>query len=248
MKNLVPKILLKAIEDQIDDSQLDQCTKEVLAKLKNLANVDIANIFKKFGVPKNGTYNIRIILGTPTSSGVLAETKLDGSKNNYVITIRDTYLNGTNNNNRPPTDLAIATVLIHELIHAHFMALYDDYKNNGDICALDNYDCLFMKYAANNYEDITDPHHTQMFESYLGVMAGTLQEFQTGSPIHTEATQLYQDLAISTLRDTQLFKDRYPNDYNAPNFAERQRIGHRRLAEDNKMTAATYVPKGKPCN
>ena len=242
------EVTAQDIVDRIDDSKLPPCLVKIISQLKNLSESNIADIFEKFGIPKDGVYNIRIILGTPEDPNAVADTKLDGSKNNYVITIRETYINGTNNNNRPPTTLAIASVLVHELIHAHFMSLYDDYKNNGDVCALDNYDCLFMKYAANNYVGTTDPHHTQMFESYLDVMANALQGFHTNVPVKTEASQLYQDLAISTLQGTQLFEDKYPNDYNAPNYEERKRIAHTRLAEDNNTTLGIQEPQGKPCN
>jgi hypothetical protein len=37
------------------------------------------------------------------------------------------FINGTSNNLNHPTDLSIALLLIHELIHAHFFALYDDF-------------------------------------------------------------------------------------------------------------------------
>jgi len=52
------------IEKQIDDTELDPCTKEVVNKLKNLTQNDIANMFEKFGVPLNGTYTLKIVIGT----------------------------------------------------------------------------------------------------------------------------------------------------------------------------------------
>jgi hypothetical protein len=248
------KINAAIIEKQIDDTQLDQCTKAVLDKLKNLTQNDIASIFEKFGVPVNGTYTLKIVIGTPDKSNAIADTR-QVSKNNYLITIRETYLKGTENNQRPPTDLAIATVVIHELIHAHFMALFDDFHNNGNICAYDNYDCLFMKYVSKNFEGTTDPQHSQMLENYIDVMADALQEFQTGIPVSNtgKADLFYHDLALSTMGGTQFFKDLYPLDYNAPTYEERRRITNRRDAEDNNKIIddaenGIYIPKGKPCN
>jgi hypothetical protein len=248
------KINAAIIEKQIDDTQLHQCTKAVLDKLKNLTQNDIASIFEKFGVPVNGTYTLKIVIGTPDKSNAIADTR-QVSKNNYLITIRETYLKGTENNQRPPTDLAIATVVIHELIHAHFMALFDDFHNNGNICAYDNYDCLFMKYVSKNFEGTTDPQHSQMLENYIDVMADALQEFQTGIPVSNtgKADLFYHDLALSTMGGIQFFKDLYPLDYNAPTYEERRRITNRRDAEDNNKIIddaenGIYIPKGKPCN
>lgn len=103
--------------------------------------------------------------------------------------------------------------------------------------------------------DSFSPQHTQMFNSYLDVMANTLQEFQTGIPVPKDgkAEQFYHDLSLSTLQETQIFKELYPNEYNAPNYAETSRILNNRLAEDfNKIIPngekGNYTPKGKPCN
>jgi hypothetical protein len=223
--------------------------------LKNLTQSDIANILKKFGSPVSGVYDLRIIPGTPTNPSATADTKNDGGKNKYLITIRDTYLKGTDNNLRPPTTLAIAAVVVHELIHAHFRALFDDYKNNGDPHAYDNYDCLFMEYVSKNFEGPDDGQHAQMFENYIDVMANTLQEFQTGNPVPEggKAEPFYHDLSLSTLWGTETFAKIYPNEYNAPNYAERSRILNNRLAEDGNKTIpngqkGNYIPKGTPCN
>ena len=241
------------IEEQIDDTLLDPCTKAILEKLKNLKQNDIAGILAKFGVPVNGTYTLKIVIGTPDKPVAIADTR-QVSKNNYLITIRETYLKGTENDLRPPTDLAIAAIVIHEIIHAHFFALYDDFRNNGNICAYDNYDCLFMKYVTDNFEGTTDPHHSQMFENYLDVMANALQEFQTGIPVpNTEKAALfYHDLALSTMAGTRIFEDRYPLGYNSPTYEERKRITYNREAEDDNKTIddaenGKYIPKGKPC-
>jgi hypothetical protein len=243
------------IEEKIDDTKLDPCPKAVLDKLKILTQKDITGILKKFGNPANTIYDLRIIAGTTSSTSANADTKNDGGVNKYLITISDTYLKGTFNDNRPPTDLAIAAVMVHELIHAHFRALFDDYKNNGDKHAYDNYDCLFMQYVSENFEGTDDGQHAQMFENYLDVMANTLQEFQTGVPVPEggKAESFYHDLALSTLQETKTFIKIYPNEYNAPNYAETRRILNNRRAEDqNKIIPdgqnGNFIPKGKACN
>ncbi len=229
--------IAQAIEDQIDDSQLDPCTKGVLDKLKNLTQNDIAKIFEKFGVPVNGTYNIQMVLGTPIANDALADTKTV-SKNNYIITIRDTYIQGTYNNQNPPTDLAVAAVIIHELIHAHFLGLFDDYHNNGDTCAYDNYNCLYEKYVTKNFTGDTDAQHTQMFKSYIDIMSSALQEFHPGL-----SSQYYNDLAMSTMYGLKYFDNKYPI-----GSIERTRIENTRLAEDRNTPKGTATPKGTPCN
>jgi hypothetical protein len=229
--------IAQAIEDQIDDSQLDPCTKGVLDKIKNLTQNDIAKIFEKFGVPVNGTYNIQMVLGTPIANDALADTKTV-IKNNYIITIRDTYIQGTYNNQTPPTDLAVAAVIIHELIHAHFLGLFDDYHNNGDTCAYDNYNCLYEKYVTKNFTGDTDAQHTQMFKSYIDIMSSALQEFHPGL-----SSQYYNDLAMSTMYGLKYFDDKYPI-----GSIERTRIENNRLAEDRNTPKGTATPKGTPCN
>ncbi|MCZ8228997.1 hypothetical protein [Flavobacterium sp.] len=229
--------LAKKIVDSIDVSQLDPCTKEVFEKLKTLTNSDIASIFEKFGVPVNGTYNIKIVLGTPQKPTALADTKSAG-KNNYIITIRDTYIKGTENNGKPPTDLSIATVIIHELIHAHFFALFDDYHNNGDICAYDNFACLYEKYVTKTYGGNDDAQHAQMFDNYIPIMASTLAKFKPGQPY-----QFYEDLAMSTMFGLNFYNAKYPKGGD-----ERTRIENNRLSEDYNRPFGEAIPKGVPCS
>lgn len=224
------------IEEKIDDSQLDPCTKAIMEKLKNLTNSDIASIFEKFGVPVNGTYNLKIVLGTPDGNAI-ASTKPAG-QNKYITTIRDTYIKGTYNNGRTPTDLSIATVIIHELIHAHFLALFDDYHNNGDICAYDNFTCLYENYVSKNYQGTIDAQHAQMFDNYIDKMASMLAEFKPG-----QSNGFYRDLAMSTMTGLKYFDDRYPEGSD-----EKSRITQSRLAEDNNEARGDILPKGTPCS
>ena len=229
--------IARKISDSIDVSQLDPCTKEVFEKLKTLTNSDISSIFEKFGVPVNGTYNIKIVLGTPQKPTALADTKSAG-KNNYIITIRDTYIKGTENNGKPPTDLSIATVIIHELIHAHFFALFDDYHNNGDICAYDNFACLYEKYVTKTFGGNDDAQHAQMFDNYIPIMASTLAQFKPGQPF-----QFYEDLAISTMYGLDFYNAKYPKGGD-----ERTRIENNRLSEDYNRPFGEAIPKGVPCS
>lgn len=226
-----------AIEDKIDDSELDPCTKEVLDKLKTLSQNDIASIFEKFGIPENGTYNIKMVSGPLNSSVATAHTKWI-SKNNYLITVSDSYTKGTANYQKPPTDLAVAAVIVHELIHAHFFALFDDFHNNGNVCAYDSFDCLYEKFVSKNYTGPIDEQHAQMFDNYVPKMAAILQEFKPGL-----SSQFYEDLAMSTMVDLQYFNDRFPK-----GSLDRVRIENTRYSEDLNIPKGDATPKGSPCN
>ncbi len=236
-ENTKNKLIAEAIEDQIDDSKLDLCTKGVLDKLKKLNQNDIASIFEKFGIPENGTYNIQMVTGTPNNPAAIADTRVL-SKNNYLITIRESYIKGTDNNQNPPTDIAVAAILIHELIHAHFFALFDDFYNNGNNCAYDNYDCLYEKYVTKTYIGTIDEQHAQMFDNYVPKIAAILQEFKPGLSL-----QFYDDIAMSTMYGLQYFNDKYPK-----NSPDRNRIENNRNAEDSNSPRGAATPKGSPCN
>lgn len=225
-----------AIEDRINDTELDDCTKGILAKLKNLTQNDIVSIFEKFGTPKDSAYNITIKLGIPYRSDALAET-VPISKNNYLITISEEYIKGASHNLIKPTDLSIAAVIIHELIHAHFLALFDDFHNNGDFCAYDSFVCLYEKYVTKNYEGTIDAQHAQMFDNYIPKIAAILQEFKPGS-----SSQFYEDLAMSTMYGLQYFDDKYPKGSEG-----RTRIENNRIAEDSNTPRGEATPKGVPC-
>jgi hypothetical protein len=237
LQNATDIFVPQGIEDNIDDSELDPCTKGVLDKLKLLSQNDIASIFEKFGIPENGTYNIQMVTGTPNKSTAIADTKWL-SKNNYLITIRESYIKGTDNNQKPPTDIAVAAIIIHELIHAHFFALFDDFHNNGNNCAYDNYDCLYEKYVTKTYTGTIDEQHAQMFDNYVPKIVAILQEFKPGLSL-----QFYEDIAMSTMYDLQYFNDKYPK-----NSPERNRIENNRHAEDTNTPRGTATPKGSPCN
>lgn len=74
----------QAIEDYIDDTELDACTKDILNKLKNLGNGDIAEMLKRFS-PDGSIYGTKMSTGQVINNNpnVLAQTKMD--KNTGVI-------------------------------------------------------------------------------------------------------------------------------------------------------------------
>uniref|UniRef100_UPI0032616DC3 hypothetical protein n=1 Tax=Flavobacterium sp. T-16 TaxID=2893173 RepID=UPI0032616DC3 len=117
------------IEDNIDDSKLDPCPKGVMDQLKNTTNNDIAAILNKLDA--GSVYTVNMVM---KPAATYAETQ-PISKYNYEIRVdRNQYTNGTK--------LFKATVLVHELIHAYFLSIVDDY-NYTPSTALPNFPELF---------------------------------------------------------------------------------------------------------
>jgi hypothetical protein len=229
----------EVIEELIDDSLLDPCTKAILDKLKNLTQSDIAKIFTKLGGNSEIytlTFEIANNNGNPASTS-------QTSYNCYKTVIDNDFLYGIDGTgiNKPPTDLAIAAVIIHEMVHTYFFSLYDDKVNSGITNALDDFDLLYQNYVTKNYAGADDAQHTQIWISFINIMASSLQEYHTGDGANP--SQFYQDIILGTLMKTNTFKDKYPE-----GSEEYNRIKSNYLTEKNNGSNDTnYTPKGTPC-
>lgn len=112
----------------------------------------------------------------------------------------------------------------------------------GDTCAYDNYNCLYEKYVTKNFTGDTDAQHTQIWKSFINIMASSLQEYHTGVPNDTPS-QFYQDIILGTLMKTNTFKTKYPE-----GSIEFNRIKNNYITEkNNSSNDPSYSPKGKPC-
>jgi hypothetical protein len=163
--------------------------------------------------------------------------------NSYKTTIDYDFLYGIDGTgiNKPPTDLAIAAVMIHEMVHTYFFSLFDDQKNNGYPKALDNFDILYKEFVLGQYTGTDDAHHLQIWKDFIGIMSSSLQEFHTGIPT-SSPSQFYQDVMMGTLSKTNVFNSRYPDG------TERRRITNNYITEKNNgSNDPNYSPKGKPC-
>jgi len=236
--------IAQAIEDQIDDSKLDPCLKGVLNKLKNTTVCDIAEILTKLGANKS-LYNTTI-KSEPAPSGLPAQTVWN-SPYNYTIYISTDYAG--------KTKLFIAASMVHEMVHAYFMSLFDDYHNSNpqnlnaynDFASLFNYYVTLKRPSSINSADV---HHQQMATDYVDAIARSLQEYQTGIPVSISATpdQIYSDLAWGGLSDAPVFDAIYP--VGNPN---RQRILNRYQAEGKgslvgQGSTQAQSPISQPCN
>ncbi|MDL2144083.1 hypothetical protein QQY79_16255 [Flavobacterium tructae] len=233
--------------EQIKDNNLDPCGKSALEKLKNLKQNDITKMLQRFGGPIS-PYDVTMqkgpVLGGPSVFGQTIKL----SDNNYQITINQDYLNGVIDSepNSPPTDLSVATTLIHEIIHAYFLSIIDQQKSTGN-SSLSDFPTLFEAYVRSTNpgspsNDMADAHHAEIANRYVDIMASALQEFNTGTPVASGAAQqMYKDLAWGSLQGTPI--------YNAKlSAADKDRIAQRKTVEARNKSRGNQNPQGKPCN
>lgn len=235
------------IEKQINDNQLNPCEKGVFTTVKNTTVCDIAQVLAKLDANKS-VYNTIIKSEVPSNGN--PATTFPTSRFNYTIQISTDY--------EGKTKLFIANSLIHELVHAYFLSIVDDYKsnpnNNQNLYNLNSFPSLFQAYCDKKYPPARgmseNLHHLEMANYYVDAIARALQEFQTGIPVAegTSPQQIYSDLAWGGLNGTPVFDATYP--IGNPN---RQRIINRAVCEQNGTTIGAGTPNaqtpiGNPCN
>ena len=228
-----------ALEKQIITDKLDPCPKEVLEKLKLATNCDIANILTKLNA--NKTYNVIITSG---NSGLVPATTIHESPNNYKIIL-------SNDRFTSSTQLFKASILLHEIGHAFFMSLVDDYTVSKNPAVFSEFPTLFQKYVDTKYPGgKAASQHEEMANTYVEAIGIALQEFQTGIslPNGVKPDQVYTDLAWGGLRDTDVYEKKFP-----VGTAERLRIDNRLASEQTGNTIGAGTPQqqatiGKPCN
>ncbi len=222
--------IAQAIEDQIDDSKLDPCLKAIMNQLKNTTNIDITKILTKLGA--NSIYTVDMVM---KPANTYAETQKI-AKYNYEIRVdRD--------RNTDATTLFKATALIHEVIHAYFLSIIDDY-NYTPSNTIASFPELFEAYVKKNYPNPSDAQHKEMAERYVEAMASALQEYDAN---FTVPYQVYQDLAWGSLSKAPIFNKTFP-----PGSTDNIRITNRYKAEGvgravDQGTPNQQTPVGKPC-
>ncbi|EJL63184.1 hypothetical protein [Flavobacterium sp. CF136] len=227
------------IEDYINDAELDPCPKAILAELKIASNCDIANIFTKLGA--NTVYNLNIVSG---DAGIKPAYTTRNSKNNYTTIINNEAYTSS-------TQLYKAANILHEITHAFFMSLVDDYDSSQNPAVFNEFPVLFQTYVDTKYPKNTEnKHHEEMANTYVEAIGAALQEFQTGVavPSGEKPDQIYTDLAWGGLRDAPIYEKKFPAE-----TAERLRIDNRLASEQTGNTigagtAQQQIPIGKPCN
>ena len=233
--NLFTSIKPFLIEKQIGDSQLNPCVKGVFQQIENTTNNDFAKVLAKLGAD-GSVYNTTMISAV-APSGAPAQTVWN-SPFNYTIYISTDY--------EDKTKLFIATSMLHELVHAYFMSLFDDYNNGNppNPNAYNDFAILFQKFVDKTYPGSNDvAHHEQMAIDYVNAIASALQEYQPGL-----SQQVYLDLAWGGLSDAPIFN-------NTPSLTanDRTRILNRYEAEQRNLsigegTPNAQSPVSQPCN
>lgn len=145
--------------------------------------------------------------------------------------------------------------MLHELVHAYFMSLFDDFHNgnpsNPD--AYNDFPYLFNFYVDKIYPGSTnsaDIHHEEIANSYVNAIAAALKEYAiaTGTPsTFPNLDQICSDLAWAGLIGTDIFNSKYPE--GSPTW---QRIKNRIAAEQSghAITEGGIIQNqiGQPCN
>ena len=231
------ELIAEAIEDNIDDSALDPCTKEIMQKLKNTTNPDIAKVLQKF--EPSTTYNVTMKMGT-VLPGNFAET-IKVSKNNYLTTFtQDTYTS--------TTKLYRATALLHETIHAYMLSVVDDYNTYPTNAPFTDFPELFKIYVSK-FTAVTNANaaqHEDMANKYVYAISSALEEYQTsttGIPTSLADKQVFLDMAWSGLRGTDVY-----NKKSQEGIINDARIFARIGAEQSGNYHQGQYPAGKPCN
>jgi hypothetical protein len=240
--------IAKAIEEQIDDSKLDPCTKAIMEKLKNATHSDIAKMLSRFA-PAGSIFNINMSVGQVKDNGNWAETKkTTGSSTDVNMIFNENYINGVGNTNRP-TDLSIASTMVHEMIHAYLISLLEENKTCGasGICDFHTiYDAYVQQQIDKGSNIVADEHHELIAKQYVFAIATTIQEFHTGQ--YTDYPyQNYLDMAWGGLQGTYIFNKNYPDDSTHKNYKARERIMARINAERKGSQYYGALPLGTPC-
>ena len=226
--------IARKIVDSIKVSQLDPCPKEVMDKLMYSGNLDIAFVLQSLGASTD--YKVNFVM-KPASS--YAETQRT-SKYNYEIRVDRTQ-------STDGTKLFKATVLLHEIIHAHFLSIVDYYNSTPTtlFSLQTSFPDLFEAYVKKNYPNPSDAQHKEMAEKYVEAMAMTLQQYDANDKINY---QVYKDLAWGSLSKAPIFSKTF-----LPGSDEYKRILNRYNAEAvgravDQGTPDEQAPVGKPCN
>jgi hypothetical protein len=222
-------LMFQNLEKTIVDKDLNPCLKEVLEKLKNAKQSDIAKILETLGV--NNGPKVTLQMG-PTEPGNYAQaTKI--SKYDYAITVSPDYTGATK--------LFRAFALLHEITHAYFFSLVDNYNTYPTNLPFDGLPILYQAYGGKGYPGGTTAaqHEAMAAIKYVDIIASALQEYDGN---FTTSYEVYKDLAWSGLMKTAAFKKEFPE-----GSAGRTRIENRFSCEQRGGTIGSQSPVGKPC-
>ena len=184
------------IEKQIDDSQLDECTRGILNKLKQ--NHAIAKIIARFGNPNSPfitTFSQVPNLVNPSGQSVYGNTSTTSTNYMYEIKLNSNYFK-----NDGATSLGKATTIIHELMHALIISVIQ-YSGNPNSTDLNDFPEIWDEYVVQKTGSNNETNHETIGNHYVNVIASALQEYITGNQVtdSSQIEQIYKDLSWSGL-------------------------------------------------
>lgn len=180
------------IEKQIDDSQLDPCTKGILNKLKQ--NHTIAKIINRFDSPES---DFRILMSqvpnltNPNGQVVYAETE---SITNLQFQIK---LNSNYYNDSGSTHIGKVGTILHEIIHALIMSICSN-SNNPSLNGSTDFPTLWNYYVTNiqGQGTLTNQLQHQWMTTYQSVIQDALVEYATTTSTNPPIGQTIQEFCF----------------------------------------------------
>jgi len=152
------------VEEQIFDSLLDECIKEVLGDLRKMDS-GIVDLLQFFEAPMSVTnYNVEFASVNTSSDETVANTYVVEDQGIYSIKVdvnRELLVNAS--------DLAVATVLLHEIIHAYLTVKLGYFYNDIE----KTYPALVAEfYSTRDWNGATHNEMTKSFVNELGASLG----------------------------------------------------------------------------
>lgn len=194
-----PPKTAEEFEEEIDDSNLPDCMGKVLDTLKTLKGNSVANIIQKFAgeLPKYKLKFAQEFVGGDAGLGQVAWVRNE-IKDGYVTINFNTYRDVLQNT----TDLAAATTLLHESVHAYLYAFYKDDPTS----ATATYPELFKKYIFKKSGiNSSETQHNEMAKTFINDIAASLTQYGKKMKFPMNDS-FYKDLAWKGLTDTDAFK------------------------------------------
>ncbi len=229
-KSLTPFIIERKIRI---DFALSPCAKNIISKIKDTNQSDFAFIIAKLG-DSNSAYTVNIN-SVPPNQDHLAQT--------YFVNLNldNINLDLTTEHLTTGTQLAIATTILHEFVHAYFLSLAADNLMNGTNFP-NNLNYLWSQYVYKLSGNINPniAQHNQIASTYINAIGLALSQFDS----NTQPLQFYQDLAWGGLIGTIPF--------NNLTQEEKDRITANVAAEEKNtsidINGTVAAPIGVPCN
>ncbi|WP_452610969.1 hypothetical protein [Roseivirga echinicomitans] len=195
---------LNRFEDLIDDSKLKPCMKSIVSDLKLLQN-GMSWMIQKFSGNASG-FNWTMEDGSLPQGTTGSTSSLYNRSTGTVTSMFDTqsYLNAT--------ELSWARTVLHESIHAYFVAHYS--TNRPDF--MGTYSQMVQDW--NTYQTWEPVHHEEFARSLVKEVAKALEEFGNLRG-YSFNKQFYEDMSWAGLEGTSTFQNGLSN-------SDKQRISN----------------------